>query len=88
MMLGSGRGAETSGVRERVQAAYGLAFGTSGLRSWLAPAFVLLVSGCSSGPSLNPVTWWHDLQGGKIAEQRPPPPGADEPYPNLASVPP
>jgi len=37
---------------------------------------------------MNPVTWWHDLQGGKIAEQRPPPPGADEPYPNLATVPP
>ena len=37
---------------------------------------------------MNPVTWWHDLQGGKIAEQRPPPPGADQPYPNLATVPP
>jgi outer membrane protein OmpA-like peptidoglycan-associated protein len=36
---------------------------------------------------MNPVTWWHDLQGGKIAEERPPPPGADQPYPNLASVP-
>ena len=37
---------------------------------------------------MNPVSWWHDLQGGKIAEERPPPPGADQPYPNLASVPP
>ena len=37
---------------------------------------------------MNPVSWWHDLQGGKIAEQRPPPPGADQPYPNLATVPP
>jgi outer membrane protein OmpA-like peptidoglycan-associated protein len=36
---------------------------------------------------MNPVSWWHDLQGGKIAEQRPPPPGADQPYPNLATVP-
>ncbi len=36
---------------------------------------------------MNPVSWWHDLQGGKIAEDRPPPPGADQPYPNLASVP-
>ena len=34
---------------------------------------------------MNPVSWWHDLQGGKIAEERPPPPGADQPYPNLAS---
>jgi outer membrane protein OmpA-like peptidoglycan-associated protein len=46
------------------------------------------LAGCSSVPdSVNPVTWWHDLQGGAIAEQRPPPPGADKPYPNLADVP-
>jgi outer membrane protein OmpA-like peptidoglycan-associated protein len=52
-------------------------------------ALGLLLSGCSSFPSsMNPVTWWHDLQGGKIAEERPPPPGADQPYPNLATVPP
>jgi outer membrane protein OmpA-like peptidoglycan-associated protein len=36
---------------------------------------------------MNPVNWWHSLEGGKIAEQRPPPPGADAPYPNLATVP-
>lgn len=35
-----------------------------------------------------PVDWWHDLQGGKIAEVRPPPPGIDDPYPNLSAVPP
>ncbi len=35
-----------------------------------------------------PVDWWHDLQGGKIAEVRPPPPGVDDPYPNLSAVPP
>jgi outer membrane protein OmpA-like peptidoglycan-associated protein len=38
-------------------------------------------------PSMNPVDWWHNLEGGKIAEQRPPPPGATDAYPNLASVP-
>jgi outer membrane protein OmpA-like peptidoglycan-associated protein len=43
-----------------------------------------LLAGCSS---LNPVNWWHREQGGKIAEQRPPPPGADDPYPNLSTVP-
>jgi outer membrane protein OmpA-like peptidoglycan-associated protein len=49
----------------------------------------LLLTGCSSLPSsINPVSWWHDLQGGKIAEERPPPPGTDQPYPNLATVPP
>ncbi|HEX4172689.1 MAG TPA: OmpA family protein [Acetobacteraceae bacterium] len=62
-----------------VQVGYGLA----------AISALLLLSGCSSLPgSMNPVSWWHDLQGGKIAEERPPPPGADQPYPNLASVPP
>lgn len=35
-----------------------------------------------------PIDWWHDLQGGKIAEVRPPPPGVDDPYPNLSAVPP
>jgi outer membrane protein OmpA-like peptidoglycan-associated protein len=52
-------------------------------------ALVLLLAGCASFPSsMNPVSWWHDLQGGKIAEDRPPPPGADQPYPNLSTVPP
>ncbi|HUN41533.1 MAG TPA: OmpA family protein [Acetobacteraceae bacterium] len=37
---------------------------------------------------MNPVVWWHDLQGGAIAQQRPPPPGANQPYPNLATIPP
>jgi outer membrane protein OmpA-like peptidoglycan-associated protein len=54
-----------------------------------AVAPMLLLGGCSSLPSsINPVSWWHSLQGGAIAEQRPPPPGASDPYPNLASVPP
>ena len=35
-----------------------------------------------------PVDWWHALEGGLIAEQRPPPPGVTDPYPNLAAVPP
>ncbi len=34
-----------------------------------------------------PIDWWHQLEGGQIADQRPPPPGVDDPYPNLASVP-
>jgi outer membrane protein OmpA-like peptidoglycan-associated protein len=36
---------------------------------------------------MNPVNWWHRQEGGKIAEQRPPPPGADQPFPNMATVP-
>lgn len=35
-----------------------------------------------------PIDWWHDLQGGRIAADRPPPPGVNDPYPNLAEVPP
>ncbi len=36
---------------------------------------------------MNPVNWWHRHEGGEIAKDRPPPPGADQPYPNLATVP-
>ncbi len=51
-------------------------------------AMLSLLGGCSQVPDrINPVEWWHGLQGGAIAEQRPPPPGADQAYPNLASVP-
>src|ERR1700722_2341013 len=92
-MLISDSGRQPRGARDRVQAYPGTRCGTSGLRFRSAQAVLaalgLLLSGCSSFPSsMNPVTWWHDLQGGKIAEQRPPPPGADQPYPNLATVPP
>jgi outer membrane protein OmpA-like peptidoglycan-associated protein len=53
-------------------------------------AVPLLLAGCSSSPqsSINPVNWWHQLEGGEIAKQRPPPPGSNQPYPNLAAVPP
>lgn len=37
--------------------------------------------------SINPVNWWHELEGGKIAEQRPPPPGTNDPEPTLSNVP-
>jgi outer membrane protein OmpA-like peptidoglycan-associated protein len=62
------------------------------MRLWrgctIAVALGSALSGCSSLPaSVNPVEWWHGLQGGAIAEQRPPPPGANDPYPNLATVP-
>ena len=91
-MLSSASGGQPRGARDRVQADPGADSGTSGLRFRLAPAatamLAVLLSGCSSFPSsMNPVSWWHSLQGGAIAEQRPPPPGANEPYPNLATVP-
>ncbi len=34
-----------------------------------------------------PVQWWHDLEGGTIAQQRPPPPGIGQPYPKIGTVP-
>jgi outer membrane protein OmpA-like peptidoglycan-associated protein len=46
-----------------------------------------LLAGCSTISSMNPVNWWHRQEGGKIAEDRPPPPGADKPYPNISTVP-
>lgn len=51
-------------------------------------AAALLLAGCGARPEINPVQWWHGLQGGAMAQQRPPPPNADAPYPNLGSVPP
>jgi outer membrane protein OmpA-like peptidoglycan-associated protein len=30
---------------------------------------------------------FHDLEGGAVAAQRPPPPGVDDPYPNLGTIP-
>jgi outer membrane protein OmpA-like peptidoglycan-associated protein len=43
---------------------------------------VLSLTGCAG-----PVTAYHDVEGGAIAQPRQAPPGADAPYPNLASVP-
>lgn len=55
-----------------------------------AARFVLLcaLSSCAQAPAaINPVSWWHDLEGGPIAQQRAAPPGSTAPYPNLANVP-
>ncbi len=54
----------------------------------VAPLAAVLLAGCSMPDSMNPVDWWHSAEGGRIAEQRPPPPNADAPYPNLSTVPP
>lgn len=58
-----------------------------------APAALLAAlatAGCGGGSGATvgtPVSWWHDLQGGAIAANRPPPPGADQPYPHLGTIP-
>jgi hypothetical protein len=61
-----------------------VAFAAAALRVTL---LVIAVAGCSSLDSVNPVNWWHDLEGGPIAQDRPPPPNADAPYGNLDEVP-
>jgi len=75
----------------KARGGHGTVQGGSLGRSWTMVAILGLaggLAGCSSVPKpLNPVSWWHGLQGGAIAEQRPTPPGANDPYPNLASVP-
>jgi outer membrane protein OmpA-like peptidoglycan-associated protein len=46
------------------------------------------LAGCSNNnPGSSPVGWWDKSVGGKVAQQRPAPPGYNDPYPNLATVP-
>jgi outer membrane protein OmpA-like peptidoglycan-associated protein len=47
-----------------------------------------LLAACSGAPDEGPVGWWHQFEGGPIAQNRPPPPGQTDPYPLLSSVPP
>ncbi len=56
-------------------------------RSRLVLALALLLGGCTAPDSMNPVDWWHQAEGGAIAQARPPPPNADAPYPKLSMVP-
>ncbi len=60
-----------------------------GLMALLAFGLTLPLAGCGNqNPLMTPVGWWHDLQGGAIASERPPPPGADLPYPKIYTIPP
>ncbi len=46
------------------------------------------LAGCGQRVTLDaPVQWWHELEGGTIAQQRPPPPGVGLPYPKVGTVP-
>lgn len=55
----------------------------------VAPAaLMLLLAGCSDVPhAIDPVSWWHGLEGGAIAQDRPPPPNPHAPFPHLAAAP-
>jgi outer membrane protein OmpA-like peptidoglycan-associated protein len=51
-------------------------------------SLLLVLSGCSDVPDqINPVSWWHHLEGGAIAQGRPPPPNANAPFPKIANQP-
>lgn len=52
-----------------------------------AALMLAALTGCSVPPAMNPTTWWDALTDQKLATERPPPPNADAPYPNLATVP-
>ncbi|HUA76347.1 MAG TPA: OmpA family protein [Acetobacteraceae bacterium] len=87
-MIGSG--AEPSGNRRAVQAAAPARrlCAARALASAAAALSALLLWGCAEAPpALNPVDWYHNVEGGEIAAKRPPIPGATAPYPNLANVP-
>ncbi len=51
------------------------------------PLLVLLAGCAHRDPVDTPVAWWHQLEGGAIAQQRPPPPGVDDPYPKIGTTP-
>jgi len=55
-----------------------------GRRIWTASSLglAMLLGGCSPTIGL-----YHDVEGGAISRTRQPPPGMDQPYPNLADVP-
>ena len=52
----------------------------------LAVMIALALPGCTRTVN-GAVDLYHGLEGGPIAEQRPPPPGVDAPYPNLGTTP-
>jgi hypothetical protein len=54
----------------------------------LTLALTLALAGCGgTGPVASSVDFVHGLEGGAIAAQRPPPPGAGQPFPNLGTIP-
>jgi len=59
--------------------------GRTAVTAWSVLAGLGLLSGCAS---MNPVNWFHSAEGGTIAKPHQAPPGQNQPYPNLATVPP
>ncbi len=59
-----------------------------GLARGLCHALIACAALAACDPLRTPVDLFHDLQGGEIAAERPPPPGAGAPYPHIGTVPP
>ncbi|AOX20977.1 hypothetical protein [Kozakia baliensis] len=58
------------------------------LRTGAALAGLLGLSACAHRDAVDTVgNWWHQYQGGVIAQQRPPPPGAHAIYPHVGLTP-
>ena len=81
-------GVGTSSIR-RVYSVLGWA-----AKGWRGATRVCLVAGgllgvaaCGSASGSDPIAWWRQLEGGRLAQERPAAPNADAPYPNLSSVP-
>ena len=54
----------------------------------LGLGLLLMLGGCSDVPSRDdPITWWHHLEGGAIAQSRPAPPNPNAPFPRIADQP-
>ncbi len=53
------------------------------MAAWLGSS----LAGCGQDPLGGGVDLFHNLQGGEIAKQRPPPPGSHDRYPNLGTIP-
>ncbi|MFW7267731.1 hypothetical protein ACMAUO_07140 [Gluconacetobacter sp. Hr-1-5] len=77
--------AALAGPAGRRGAAVGAAM--AGMLAGLLPG-LLPLGGCAHRDAVDTtLDWWHQYQGGVIAQQRPPPPGAHEPYPAVGLTP-
>jgi outer membrane protein OmpA-like peptidoglycan-associated protein len=84
-------GAFVQGWRARGWPTQGWRAGSLARLPWVRCIALLalgIVSGCSNYHQKGPEAWYHENVGGAISNQRPSPPGQDDPYPNLATVPP
>ncbi|WP_242011560.1 OmpA family protein [Acetobacter fallax] len=59
-----------------------------GLLSVMLPASLLILDGCHHRDAVDTtLDWYHQYQGGMIAQQRPPAPGLNGPYPKVGLTP-